>query len=162
MFKDNEDYAPINVFNKFLETVSDDNSKTVFKGLFDYKQNKVDTARNAWDEVIQNGGTIPEALRAYHESAKIPRVEMIELVNNLNVQAGFSNTNVQKHFDENGKLPRYDDHESSISFVDYTTSAKNVNSSAKVETVNSETDEDPVDPSDSVSVDNSSYLGGFW
>ena len=129
MFKDNEEYAPLNVFNKFLDTVPDDNSKTVFKGLFDYKQEKVDSARSAWDGVIKNGGSVQEALRAYHEEAKISRVDMVQLVTDLNIRAGFSDADVQKHFDENGKLPRYDDASATPVFVDLTTSSKNVNSS---------------------------------
>ena len=132
MFKDNEEFTPLASFNKFLKTVSDENTKTVFSGLFDYKEEKVNAARNALHEVLKNGGTLQEARHVYHEAAKIPRTEMIQLVTDLNIQAGFSDPEIQSNFDNNGKLPRYDDdQESVVSFVDLTTSAKNINSSLK-------------------------------
>ena len=130
MFKDNEDFTPINAFSKFLKTVPDDDTKTIFKGLFDYQQEKVSAAREAMRDVIRNGGTLQEARDTYHETAKIPRVDMIKLVKDLNIGVGFSDPDIQKHFDDDGKLPRYDNvQESVLSFVDFTTSVKNVNSS---------------------------------
>lgn len=131
MFKDNEEFTPLKAFNKFLKKVSDDDTKTIFQGLFDYQQEKVNSARNAMQDVFRNGGTLQDARNAYHEAAKIPRADMIQLVKELNIKAGFSEIGIQEHFDDKGKLPRFDDEqESIISFVDLTTSAKNVNSSA--------------------------------
>ena len=131
MLKDNEDFTPLKTFNNFLTTVSDDDTKTVFQGLFDYKEEKVNSARNALHDVLKNGGTLQEARNAYHEAAKIPRADMIQLVTDLNIKVGFSDPDIQNYFDDKGKLPRYnDEQESIISFVDLTTSAKNVNSSA--------------------------------
>ena len=132
MFKENQEFTPLAAFNKFIKKVSDDDTKTIFKGLFDYKENKVNDARNALDEVLKNGGTLQEAQKAYHDAAKIPRTDMIQLVKDLNIQVGFSDSEVQKHFDNNGKLPRYEDEqESKVSFVDLTTNTSKVNTSAK-------------------------------
>jgi len=48
--------------------------------LVDYQQEKVNSARNAMKEVFKNGGSLLDARNAYHETAKIPRVDMIKLV----------------------------------------------------------------------------------
>ncbi|MGI9567109.1 MAG: hypothetical protein ACR2LL_08875 [Nitrosopumilus sp.] len=61
MFKENEDFTPLASFNKFLKMVSDENTKAVFTGLFDYKEEKVNVAQNALHEVLKNGGTLQEA-----------------------------------------------------------------------------------------------------
>ena len=104
MFKENKDFTPLASFNKFLQTVSDDRTKTIFIGLFDYQQEKVNAARNAQLDVLKNGGTLQEARIAYYETAKIPRIDMIELVKDLNITSGFSDPNVQNHFNNEGKL----------------------------------------------------------
>jgi len=130
MFKDNEDFTPLSSFKRFLDKVSDDKTKIIFQGLFDYQQEKVDTARNAMKEVFKNGGSLIDARNAYHEAAKIPRVDMIQLVEDLNIEVGFADPKIQQNFNSEGKLPRFDDEsESVLSFVDYTTSSPNVNSS---------------------------------
>lgn len=130
MFKDNEDFTPLSAFSKFLKTVPDDNTKTIFKGLFDYHQQKVDDARSALRDVLVSGGSLQDARNAYYEAAKIPRTEMVKLVKDLNIDTGFSDPEIQSHFDDNGKLPRFEDEEDSIvSFVDLTSYSKNVNSS---------------------------------
>ena len=130
MFKDNEDFTSVAAFSNFLKTVSDENTKTIFQGLFDYKENKIDSARSVMSDVLRNGGSLQDARDAYHKALQIPRSDMIQLVNDLNIQTGFSDSKIQNHFDDDGKLPRYENEQDSIiSFVDLTTSAKNVNSS---------------------------------
>ena len=152
MFKDNEDFTPLKSFNRFLDKVSNDETKFVFQGLFDYKEDRVNDARNAMKEVFKNGGSLLDARNAYHEAAKIPRVDMIQLVEDLNIEAGFSDSAIQQNFSSEGKLPRFDDEsKSAISFVDYTTYAPNVNSSS-----NSSTNETvkPLDESNNNTNDN--------
>jgi len=135
MFKDNEDFTPLKSFNRFLDKISNDETKFVFQGLFDYKEDRVNDARNAMKEVFKNGGSLLDARNAYHEAAKIPRVDMIQLVENLNIEAGFSDSAIQQNFSSEGKLPRFDNKsESALSFVDYTTYAPNVNSSSNSST----------------------------
>ena len=130
MFKDNEDFTSIAAFSNFLKTVSDENTKTIFQGLFDYKENKIDSARSVMGDVLRNGGSLQDARDAYHKALQIPRSDMIQLVNDLNIQTGFSDSKIQNHFDGDGKLPRYENEQDSIiSFIDLTTSAKNVNRS---------------------------------
>ena len=131
MFEDNKDFTSVAAFNNFLKKVSDDNTKHIFQGLFDYQQEKISSAKIVMSDVLRNGGSLQEARNAYHDELQIPRSDMIKLVKNLNIQSGFSNPDIQKHFDKNGKLPRYSDvQESIVSFTDLTTSAKNVNSSS--------------------------------
>ncbi|MCA9813398.1 MAG: hypothetical protein KC483_11160 [Nitrosarchaeum sp.] len=129
MFKDNEEFTPLASFNRFLKTIPDDNTKTIFAGLFDYQQTKITEARAALDKVIKNGGTLQEARDAYHDAAKIPRAEMIQLVRDLNIEVKFSDPTIQAYFDDQGKLPRYDEQSPQTVFVDLTTHATNVNSS---------------------------------
>ena len=137
MFEDNKDYTSVAAFNNFLKKISDDNTKYIFQGLFDYQQEKISSAKIVMNDVLRNGGSLQEARNAYHDALQIPRSDMIKLVKNLNIQSGFSNPEIQKHFDENGKLPRYaDEQESSVHFTDLTTSAKNINSSVN-QTANS-------------------------
>ena len=154
MFKDNEDFTSLAAFNKFLKTVSNDNTKNVFQGLFDYQQNKIDSARTIMADVMRNGGSLQDARDAYHEALKIPRSDMIRLVTDLNIQAGFSNSEIQDHFDDNGKLPRYDDEQESIvSFVDLTTSAQNVNSSPVDTTEDTTTEDTTTDTTEDTTTD---------
>ncbi len=139
MFEDNKDFTSLAAFNNFLKTVSNDNTRTVFQGLFDYQQNKIESARTVMSDVLKNGGSLQAARDAYHDALQIPRSDMIRLVNDLNTQSGFSDPTIQDHFDNDGKLPRYDDEqESIISFVGLTSSSRNINSSP-IETNNTET-----------------------
>lgn len=151
MFKDNEDFTPLSAFSKFLKTIPDDNTKTVFQGLFDYHQQKVNDARNALRDVLVNGGSLQDARSAYNEAAKIPRTDMIKLVKDLNIEAGFSDPDVQSHFDNDGKLPRFEDEQDSItSFVDLTSSSKNVNSSVISKVDETKKTQDGTDSQDEV------------
>ncbi len=136
MFKDNEYFTSLAAFSNFLKTVSDENTKTIFQGLFDYKEDKINSARSVMGDVLRNGGSLQDARDAYHKALQIPRSDMIQLVKELNIQSGFSNSNIQDHFDGDGKLPRYEnEHKSAVSFVSLTTSAKNVNTSLKPENI---------------------------
>ena len=141
MFEDNKDFTPIAAFNNFLSSVSDDDTKLIFKGLFDYQQQKVNEARSAFNSVLAQGGSIQDARNAYHEAAaKIPRMEMIEIVKDLNIEVGFSNSNVQEQFDQTGKLPRFEDAQVSTSFVDLTAVSEKTNSSANNNNTDVESD----------------------
>ena len=98
MFKENEDFTSLAAFSNFLKTVSDENTKTIFQGLFDYKEDKINSARSVMGDVLRNGGSLQDARDAYHEALQIPRSDMIQLVKELNIQSGFSNSNIQDHF----------------------------------------------------------------
>jgi len=101
-----KEYTPKAAFTKFLEK-KPQYTHSVFWGMFDYMQGKVDTARAAMKEVLDNGGSLKEARDAYFANAASTRVQLIQVIEDLNVQHGLADKSVQDTFDEFGKLPRY-------------------------------------------------------
>jgi hypothetical protein len=100
-----QDKMPKAAYSKFIEK-KPDYIQGIFWGMFDYMQVKVDTARSAMKQVLDNGGTIAEARDAYFAHAATKRVQLIQVVEDLNVANGFAEKQVQDTFDEFGKLPR--------------------------------------------------------
>ncbi len=103
-----KEYTPQASFARFVEK-KPEYTHAVFWGMFDYMQGKVDTARAAMKEVIENGGSLKEARDAYFEHASTKRVQLIQVVKDLNIQHGLADKSVQDTFDEYGKLPRFND-----------------------------------------------------
>ena len=102
-----QDKMPKAAFAKFVEK-KPDYIQGVFWGMFDYMQGKVDSARGAMKHVLDNGGSLKEARDAYFSHAQTKRVQLIQVVEDLNVQHGLAERAVQDTFDEQGKLPRSD------------------------------------------------------
>ena len=102
-----QDKMPKAAFAKFVEK-KPDYVQGVFWGMFDYMQGKVSDARSAMKQVLDNGGSLKEARDAYFSHAATKRVQLIQVVEDLNVQQGLANKSVQDNFDELGKLPRTD------------------------------------------------------
>ena len=100
-----KDQMPKAAFATFVEK-KPDYIQGVFWGMFDYMQGKVDSARSAMKQVIDNGGSLAEARDAYFTHAQTKRVQLIQVVEDLNVQNGLAERTVQDTFDELGKLPR--------------------------------------------------------
>lgn len=100
-----QDKMPKAAFAKFVEK-KPDYIHGVFWGMFDYMQGKVDSARGAMKQVLDNGGSLKEARDAYFEHAQTKRVQLIQVVEELNVEHGLADRAVQDTFDELGKLPR--------------------------------------------------------
>lgn len=100
-----QDKMPKAAFTKFVEK-KPDYVKGVFWGMFDYMQNKVNSARSAMQEVLDNGGSLAEARDAYFAHAETKRVQLIQVVEDLNVHHGLAEKSVQDTFDKFGKLPR--------------------------------------------------------
>ncbi len=103
-----KEYTPQASFSRFVEK-KPEYTHAVFWGMFDYMQGKVDAARAAMKEVIDNGGSLKEARDAYFEKASTKRVQLIQVVEDLNIQHGLADKSVQDTFDEYGKLPRFND-----------------------------------------------------
>ena len=103
-----KDSMPRAAFSKFVEK-KPQYVHNVFWGMFDYMQGKVDNARAAMKEVLDNGGSLREARDTYFEHASTKRVQLIQAVEDLNIQHGLADKSVQDTFDEKGKLPRTDD-----------------------------------------------------
>jgi len=102
-----KEYTPKASFARFVEK-KPEYTHSVFWGMFDYMQGKVDAARAAMKQVIDNGGSLREARDAYFENASTTRVQLIQVTKDLNIQYGLADKAVQDTFDEYGKLPRYD------------------------------------------------------
>ncbi len=102
-----KEYTPKASFARFVEK-KPEYTHGVFWGMFDYMQGKVDAARAAMKQVIDNGGSLREARDAYFKNASTTRVQLIQVTKDLNMQYGLANKEVQDTFDEYGKLPRYD------------------------------------------------------
>ncbi len=102
-----KDKMPEAAFAKFVEK-KPEYIHGVFWGMFDYMQGKVSDARNAMKEVLDNGGSLQEARNAYFTHAATQRVQLIQVVEDLNVQHGLADKSVQDTFNELGKLPRTD------------------------------------------------------
>ena len=99
------DYTPRAAYSKFLGGVNATHHG-IFWDQFNYMDNKVQLARKAMNEVLENGGTYQEARQAYFKVAAMKRVELIEVNQELNIKHGFADPEVQKAFDKYGKLPR--------------------------------------------------------
>ena len=102
-----KDKMPEAAFAKFVEK-KPEYIHGVFWGMFDYMQGKVSDARNAMKDVLDNGGSLQEARNAYFTHAATQRVQLIQVVEDLNVQHGLADKSVQDTFNELGKLPRTD------------------------------------------------------
>jgi hypothetical protein len=100
-----QDKMPKAAFAKFVEK-KPDYIHGVFWGMFDYMQGKVDSARAAMKQVLDDGGSLKEARDAYFAHAQTKRVQLIQVAEDLNVQHGLAEKSVQNTFDEQGKLPR--------------------------------------------------------
>ncbi len=100
-----QDYTPRAAFSKFLSGVNG-TYHDVYWGRFNYMDNKVQLARKAMNDILQNGGSYQEARQVYFKYASMTRVEMIQVNQDLNIQYGFADSNIQKTFDRFGKLPR--------------------------------------------------------
>ncbi|WP_246275348.1 hypothetical protein [Nitrosopumilus oxyclinae] len=106
----NQSYKAFTPKNAFASYVSKLNATDhgIFWDQFDYLQAKITLAKDARDSVLKQGGTFSEAMKQYVKYAKMPKVEMQNIVRDLNVKHNLADAKIQSYFDINGKLPRYD------------------------------------------------------
>ena len=107
MDKDYESYTPRNSFAKFVSSV-DPSFHALYWDQFNYMDEKIKIARIAKQLALADGATYEEAQAEYIKYASLTRVEMVNLVQDLNVKHGFADPRVQNIFDEYGKLVRYE------------------------------------------------------
>jgi hypothetical protein len=107
MDKDYESYTPRNSFAKFVSNV-DPVFHDLYWDQFNYMDEKIKIARIAKQLALADGATYEEAQSEYIKYASLTRVEMVNLVQNLNVKHGFADERIQNIFDEYGKLVRYE------------------------------------------------------
>jgi len=104
------DFTPKNAFKKFIEKINS-TYHGIFWDQFDYLNAKVQLAIAAKNLVLENGGSFYDAQREYFKYASMPRVDMINYIEELNIKYGFANDDIQSNFDSKGKLPRFEDDE---------------------------------------------------
>jgi len=107
MEKKYEYYTPENAFARFVSSL-DPTLQPIYWDQFQYMSAKVNLAKAARDSVYERGGSFLEAQVEYFKYAAMPRVEMINVIEDLNVKYGFADQNIQDNFDANGKLPRFE------------------------------------------------------
>ena len=107
MEKTYEEFTPRNAFAKYVSNLNVTNDG-IFWDQFDYLQTKISLARDARDSVIRQGGTFSDAMKQYVQFAKMPKIEMQNIVRELNIKHNLAEKDIQSNFDINGKLPRYE------------------------------------------------------
>jgi len=103
-----EEYTPQNAFAKYVSGVSAAN-QGIYWDQFGYLNAKITLANDARNTVLKNGGTYADAMKEYSKYAQMPKIEMQNVIKDLNVKHGFTNSETQSYFDANGKLPRFED-----------------------------------------------------
>jgi hypothetical protein len=104
----NETYEEFTPRNAFARYVSGFNAthQGIYWDQFEYLNTKITLARDARDTVLENGGTYFDAMKEYSRYAKMTKVEMLNVIKDLNVKHNFTDRKTQSYFDVNGKLPR--------------------------------------------------------
>jgi len=103
----NDQNNPTNPKNAFASFVAHVNNSTqnLFWDEYSFMQQKVQNGRNAMQQVLQNGGTIEEALQAYSDAAKMHKTELVTVNKNLNIKYNLADATTQKIFDKFGRHP---------------------------------------------------------
>ena len=107
MEKTYEEFTPRNAFAKYVSNLNA-TDHGIFWDQFDYLQTKISLARDARDSVLKQGGTFSDAMKQYVQYAKMPKIEMQNIVRELNIKHNLAQEDIQSNFDINGKLPRYE------------------------------------------------------
>lgn len=104
----NETYEEFTPRNAFARYVSGFNAthQGIYWDQFEYLNAKITLAKDARDTVLENGGTYFDAMKEYSKYAKMTKVEMLNVIKDLNVKHNFTDRKTQSYFDVNGKLPR--------------------------------------------------------
>ncbi len=105
MTNSNDQTTPQRAFASFVSTVNTQ-SQGVFMDEFNYMQEKIQEATDAKNKVLQNGGTMDQALQAFNNAASIHKDQLVSINNQLNVKYNLANQNVQSLFDKWGQISR--------------------------------------------------------
>ena len=106
---DTKPYSPPESFKRFLSRVNGtDTTKQVFWDQFNFMIQKAEEAKMAKTNVLKNGGTNEQAMKAFADKAKIKRLMLISFNKDAHIKAGIADAKIQEMFDKYGKLPRYD------------------------------------------------------
>lgn len=103
-----EEFTPRNAFAKYVSGFNATHHG-IYWDQFDYLNTKITLAKDARDTVLENGGTYFDAMKEYSKYAKMTKVEMLNVIKDLNIKHNFTDKKTQSYFDVNGKLPRVED-----------------------------------------------------
>lgn len=103
-----EEFTPKNAFAKYVSGINSTH-QGIYWDQFSYLNTKVALAKDARDVVLQKGGTYTDAMKEYSKYAKMSKIEMLNVIKELNIKHDFTNKETQSYFDPNGKLPRFED-----------------------------------------------------
>lgn len=101
------DFTPRNAFAKYVSKI-DESHQAIYWDQFDYIQTKIKLAKDARDKVLEAGGSYQDAMKEYRTYAKMTKIEMFNVLKNLNIKYDYAKQEVQDYFDHNSKLPRYE------------------------------------------------------
>ena len=76
----------------------------VFWDQFEFKEMKVEAGRAALKEVFANGGSLRQAIAAYHQAAETKRIELIEMNAQFNINHNLAYYKEQLLFNSTGQL----------------------------------------------------------
>lgn len=99
-----EYYSPYNSFERFTDNIPDSQVQDVFWDQFEFKEQKVKAGRDAFKQVLKDGGTRRDALQAYLAAAETRRIELIEANSQFNVNHNLAYYSQQILFDKTGKF----------------------------------------------------------
>ena len=96
--------TPDVAYANFLTTVDDNRTHSVFQSEFNFMKQRITVANTAMRSVIDNGGSLGQALATFYKYATINHGQMVSLNNELNVAAGLADSRIQSCFDIKGQL----------------------------------------------------------
>lgn len=102
-----DEFTPEKAYAKFVSNTNSTNPG-IFWDQFNYLSAKVAIAKEARDSILQQGGTYSDAMKQYVHYAKMSKIEMLNIIRDLNIKNNFAQEEIQSNFDINGKLPRYE------------------------------------------------------
>lgn len=97
-------YSPKNSYERFVDRIPDSQVQEVFWDQFEFKEQKVKAGRDAFKQVLDDGGSRRDALQAYLAAAETKRIEMIEANSQFNVRHNLAYHNQQILFDREGQI----------------------------------------------------------
>ncbi|MDH5658687.1 MAG: hypothetical protein OEY17_05050 [Nitrosopumilus sp.] len=107
MEKRYDQFTPTNAYARFVSSTNSTNPE-IFWDQFNYLGAKLTIAKDARDSILQQGGTYADAMQQYVHYAKMSKIEMLNVIKDLNIKHNLAQKEIQSYFDINGHLPRYE------------------------------------------------------
>jgi hypothetical protein len=98
----NNPTSPKNAFASFVTQVNN-STQSLFWDEYSFMQEKVQSGREAMHQVLQNGGTMAEAIQAYQNAASTHVTQLVDINKNLNIKYNLADKTTQDTFDKYGK-----------------------------------------------------------